>query len=325
MAKIRVYTSFSFLLDTFDVSLRSKYPDDHLHLITFRDHPKMVFERIRREVAEEGHSADVLIAPHWMVMNLQLGGYLRSYESPELAGYRPEYYDAKAGWCGMALSPVGMAYNTQRVKGADIPNGLWDLVGGKWKNRLAVHEIVDNKEGQMGLTYLTVLREIMGEVRWTDFVRSIFLSKPATYDCMPEMALNISLGNSDVGFPATSSCVAYYTEMQQRDVAHRMPKDVPYLMTFAPTIAILKHGEDPKWAERAFDYGISEDWEAKVESFGGKIPMRTGMANPASIPPDVKLFPTLDHARKIPQTRDAVIRIRDSVAPGAQQVHVTTR
>jgi ABC-type Fe3+ transport system substrate-binding protein len=324
MAKIRVYTSFSFMLDTFDVSLRSKYPEDHLHLITFRDHPKMVYERIVKEVKEEGHSADVIIGPHWMVMNLLMNGYLRAYESPEFSQYKPEYFDAKAGWCGMALSPVGMCYNSDRVKESEAPAGLWDLVGGKWKNKLAVHEITENKEGQMGLTYLTVMREIMGEARWTEFVKSIFLSKPTTYDCMPHMALNIAQGNNLVGFPATLSCVAYYVEMQARAVKHKMPNDVPYMVTFAPTIGILKHGEDPKWAERAFDYGISEDWESKVESFGGKIPMRTGVAAASTIPADAKLFPTLAHARKIPETREAVLRIRESVVPGIQPLHVTS-
>jgi ABC-type Fe3+ transport system substrate-binding protein len=324
MAKIRIYTSFSFMLDTFDVSLRSKYPDDHLHLITFRDHPKMVYERIVKEVKEDGHSADIIIGPHWMVMNLLMNGYLRSYHSPELDAYLPEYYDAQAGWCGMALSPVGMCYNTDLIKEADAPKGLGDLLGGRWKNKLAVHEITENKEGQMGLTYLTVMREVMGEAKWTEFVKSIFLSRPTTYDCMPEMALNIALGNSQVGFPATLSCVAYYVEMQARAVKHKMPDDVPYMMTFAPTIGILKHGEDPKWAERAFDYGISEDWESKVESFGGKIPMRRGMAAPSRVPDDAKYFPTLAHARKIPDTRQAVLRIKESVVPGAQQVHVTT-
>lgn len=312
MAKVRVYTSFSFMLDTFDVSLRAKYPDDHLHLITFRDHPKMVFERITKEVEETGHSADIVIAPHWMVMNLYLRGLLRSYQSPEFSAYPERYYDASAGWCGMALSPVGMVYNTTDLTESTAPSTLGEATDGTWSGKLAIHEITENKEGQMGLTYLTVLRNKMGERKWTDFVRSIYASNPTTYDCMPEMALNVGLGRSQVGFPATLSCVAYYLEVQNRPVKHRMPTDVPYMVTFAPTIAILKHAEDTEWAEKAFDFGISEDWQSRVESFGGKIPTRTGVPASAAVPDDSLYFPTIDDARKIQDTLSLVRRVKDN-------------
>ena len=156
----------------------------------------------------------------------------------------------------------------------------------------------------------------------TELVKSIYLSHPATYDCMPEMALNVGLGNSEVGFPATLSCVAYYVEMQSRPVKHKMPSDIPYMVTFAPTIGILKHGENPKWAERAFDYGISEDWESKVESFGGKIPARKGVSASSTVPADCKYFPTLEHARKISETRDAILHIKAALE-GSEPVHVT--
>ncbi len=312
MAKVKVYTSFSFMLDTFDVSLRARYPDEHLHLITFRDHPKMVFERIVREVEETGHSADIVIAPHWMVMNLYLRGLLRSYESPEFSAYPEKYYDADAGWCGMALSPVGMVYNTDKIREDSAPSGLREATEGKWNGKLAVHEITENKEGQMGLTYLSVLRERMGERSWEEFVRKIYESNPTTYDCMPEMALNVGLGRSLVGFPATLSCVAYYLEVQNRPVRHRMPTDVPNMVTFAPSIAILKDAETPEWAEKAFDFGISEDWQSRVESFGGKIPTRTGVQSSASVPADSHIFPTVQDAREIQETLSLVRSIKDS-------------
>ena len=312
MPKVKVYTSFSFMLDTFDVSLRAKYPDEHLHLITFRDHPKMVFERIVREVKETGHSADIVIAPHWMVMNLYLAGLLRGYDSPEFGSYPEEYYDAKAGWCGMALSPVGMVYNTDMLNEAQAPNTLGEATEGKWKGKLAIHEVTENKEGQMGLTYLSVLRDQMGERAWADFVRRIYSSDPTTYECMPEMALNVGLGRSQVGFPATLSCVAYYLEVQNRPVKHRMPTDVPYMVTFAPSLAILKDAEDPVWAEKAFDFGLSEDWQSRVEAFGGKIPTRTGIQSGASVPDDSLYFPTVGDARKIQDTLSVVRRLKEN-------------
>ena len=308
MGKVAVYTSFSFMLDTFDLSFRAKYPDDHLHLVTFRDHPKKVFERIKKEVESGESSADIVIGPHWMILNLQLAGLLKPYDSPEFEHYKREFYDPKGAWCAMALSPVGLAYNTDLVKEGDAPLTLFDAVDQRWKGKLAFHEIVENNEGQMGLTYLTVLQREMGEKRWEDFVGRLADQKPKTYECMPNMALNIGLGNSHLGLPATMSCIAYYFDIQNRPIMHKMPSDIPYLTTFAPSIGFLGKGEDPDWAERAFDFALSEDWQSRVESFGGKIPARTGLIPETSYREDTKYFPTLADASRIPEYRNILRR-----------------
>ena len=300
MTKLVVCTSFSFILDTFDIALRAKYADEHFHLITFRDHPKMVFERIKNEVESKGHSADIVIGPHWMILNLQVAGLLRSHESPEFDIYPRNLCSPKDGWCAMALSPVGLAYNTELVSEKEAPNSLAEAVDEKWRGKLAAHEIIHNTEGQMGLTYLTSLKRIMGEKWWNTFIDRMVEMKPTTYACMPEMALNIGLGRSHVGLPATLACISYYLDIQNRPVAHRMPKDIPYMATFAPTIALLKHGENPEWADRAFDFALSEDWQFRVEGLGGKIPARPGMATSNPIPEDAEIFPTLEDAKNIP-------------------------
>jgi ABC-type Fe3+ transport system substrate-binding protein len=304
MGKVTVYTSFSFMLDTFDLSFRAMYPDDHLHLVTFRDHPKKVFERIKEEVESGESSADIVIGPHWMILNLQRSGLLKPYDSPEFAEYKQEFYDAKGAWCAMALSPVGLAYNINHVSDDEAPTTLFGAVDEKWKGKLAFHEIVDNNEGQMGLTYLTVLQRVLGQKKWDDLVGRLAELSPKTYECMPDMALNIGLGKSYLGLPATMSCIAYYFDIQNRPIKHRMPTDIPYLTTFAPSLGFLGRGEDPDWAERAFDFALSEDWQSRVESFGGKIPARNGLAADWSPREDVEYFPTLNDASRISEYRE---------------------
>ena len=304
MTKLVVYTSFSFILDTFDISLRAKYADEHFHLITFRDHPKMVYERIKKETEAGERTADLVIGPHWMILNLQLQGLLRHYDSPEFAAYPKEFHNPKGAWCAMALSPVGLAYNTDLVKEDEAPTTLDEALDEKWRGKLAAHEITDNVEGQMGLTYLTALNRIIGEKKWNEIVGRLADLKPKTYMCMPEMALNIGLGNSYLGLPATLACISYYLDIQGRPVAHRMPADIPYMATFAPTIAIVKGGENADWAERAFNFALSEDWQSHVEGLGGKIPTRPGMASLNPVPENAKYFPTLEDARNIPKYLD---------------------
>jgi len=304
MTKLVVYTSFSFILDTFDVSLRAKFADEHFHLITFRDHPKMVFERISQEIESGSRSADIVIGPHWMILNLQVKGLLKPYNSPEFEFYPKAFYDPKGAWSAMALSPVGMAYNTDLINEKDAPTTLDDALDERWRGKLAAHEITENIEGQMGLTYLTSLHRILGAKRWEKIVDRLVDMDPATYQCMPEMALNIGLGNSYLGLPATRACISYYLDIQGRPIAHKMPEDIPYMATFAPTIALVKGGENPDWAERAFNFALSEDWQSRVEGLGGKIPTRPEIMPPNTIPENVQYFPTMEDAQNIPHFLD---------------------
>jgi len=296
MARLVVYTSFSFILDTFDVSLRSKYPDDLLHLVTFRDHPKRVFEKIQEETKAGSETADVVIGPHWMILNLQRAGLLRPYDSPEFASYPKEFSDRKGSWGAMALSPVGVMYNTDLVKGRDVPHSLSDATDPKWDGKLAVHEITENNEGQMGLTYMTTMRRIMGDKKWENFVDRLSRVKTTGYQCMPDMALNVGLQHSYLGFPATRACVSYYVEMQGRPVKLIMPEDVPYMATFAPTIGLVKAGSNLDWAEKAFDFAMSAEWQARVEGLGGKTPARPGIAVDSLPAEKISYFPTLEDA-----------------------------
>jgi ABC-type Fe3+ transport system substrate-binding protein len=88
----------------------AKYPEDHFHLVTFRDHPKRVFEKIKEETEAGMETADIVLGPHWMILNLQRAGLLRAYDSPAFEQYPAEFFDPRGAWCATALSPVGMAY-----------------------------------------------------------------------------------------------------------------------------------------------------------------------------------------------------------------------
>jgi len=300
MSRLVVYTSFSFLLDTFDVSLRSKYPEDHFHLVTFRDHPKRVFEKIKEETEAGVETADIVLSPHWMILNLQRAGLLRAYDSPGFAQYPAEFFDSTGAWCATALSPVGMAYNTNLVTGTDAPRSLNEATDMKWSGKLAVHEITNNAEGQMGLTYLTTLRRVLGNKKWDGLVDRLSQLTTTGYQCMPDMALNIGLGHSYLGFPATRACVSYQVEMQEMPIKLKMPEDVPYMATFAPTVGLVKGSKNQEWGEKAFNFAISEDWQARVEGLGGKTPARPGSAS-QTLPADKEIvyFPTLEDAANL--------------------------
>src|SRR3990170_1363414 len=126
MNRLTIYTSFSFLLDSFDLAIRQKYKDYHFHIVTFRDHPARLLEQITKEAKVGVPTADLVIAPHWMTLDLQVRGLLRKYDSSEFGAFSKEFYDPKGAWAAMALSPVGMTYNTDLVKEGASPKTLED-------------------------------------------------------------------------------------------------------------------------------------------------------------------------------------------------------
>jgi ABC-type glycerol-3-phosphate transport system substrate-binding protein len=77
-----------------------------------------------------------------------------------------------------------------------------------------------------------------------------------------------------------------------------MPEDIPNMVTFSPTIGLVKNGASPEIAEKAFDYALSEDWQQRVSGFGGKVASRPGVAEEGEIPPNAEYFPILDDVRK---------------------------
>jgi len=294
MKKLVIYTSFSFMLDSFDLALREKFKDVHFHIITFRDHPERVLQHIKREAQVNAPSADIVIGPHWMVLDLQLHGLLRPYESPEFDAYPEGFYDPRGAWCGMALSPVGIAYNTSLVSPNAAPKTLDEAVDVRWCGKLAVHSITQNSEGRMGLAYLVSLARIAGRRKYERVVDGLAEVKPASYECMPEMALTVGKGEKYIGFPATLACISYYIDIQNRPVALSMPNDIPYLATFSPTIGLVAGCENTETAETAFDFALSKDWQERVGAFGGKIPARPGVYSYIKLPEDFTLFPALD-------------------------------
>ncbi len=138
-----------------------------------------------------------------MVLDLQLHGLLRPYESLEFDAYPDGFYDPCGAWCGMARSPVRIAYNTLLVSPDGVPQILDDAVDMRWSGKLAVHSITQNREVRMGFAYLVSLARIAGRRKYEKIVDGLAEVKPASYECMPEMALAVGKGDKHIGFPAT--------------------------------------------------------------------------------------------------------------------------
>jgi iron(III) transport system substrate-binding protein len=65
-------------------------------------------------------------------------GLLERYESAETQSWPKEYADPQGRWYGYALRARVLVYNTQRVKEAEAPARLEDLLDAKWRGRVVM-------------------------------------------------------------------------------------------------------------------------------------------------------------------------------------------
>ena len=103
-----------------------------------------------------------------------------NYVGPELDSYKAEYRSAKAGnffWTGVSFA--GIAYNTEKVTGADIPKTWKDINDAKWRNAISC------KISASGVQY--VAWYTLGKIYGFDFWKEFAKQKPKAFDSRTQL------------------------------------------------------------------------------------------------------------------------------------------
>jgi len=90
--------------------------------------------------AQAGHvDADVLwVGDPTNYVQFKAQGILEQYVSPETEFIDKAFVDPEGYYTGARMMNMGIAYNTQNVKGDDIPKTWNDLLSSKWKDALVM-------------------------------------------------------------------------------------------------------------------------------------------------------------------------------------------
>lgn len=91
-------------------------------------------------------------------------GVLQAYTSPELVNYPDKVKSPQGYWTIVRESYIGLGYNTNKLKEAEVPHAYHDLADPKWKGRMAVSDSASTGANLVG-AILTRENE--------DFVRSL--------------------------------------------------------------------------------------------------------------------------------------------------------
>jgi iron(III) transport system substrate-binding protein len=148
-------------------------------------------------------AADVIVLSDTRILGDQITkGWvtkLQDAKIPAFPGALPaQYVVADPGTAVVAISPWTIAYNTSKVKGADIPKSFKDLADPKWKGRIGM------PPANLSLPYLQFW-EFMSRKFGEDYVRAIANQNLKYYDSAVPLSQAIGAGEIDIAFPAASS------------------------------------------------------------------------------------------------------------------------
>lgn len=194
--------------------------------------------------------ADVVQAPLPVLELLREKGILASYRSPAAAGYA-DWTRKGAEIQLFGIEYVGLIYNKERVKKADVPRRYEDLTDPKWDNQIVMANPANHPST---ISWLIGLKEnvFKSEADWMKFVKGLAANHPMFVK----------------SFGPTPAPV----ESGQKLIAISMPK---YIVTKAPApldwahlegqpllgtpraIAITAHAPHPAAARAFLDYWLS--------------------------------------------------------------------
>jgi iron(III) transport system substrate-binding protein len=194
--------------------------------------------------------ADVVQAPLPVLEILKSKGVLASYSSPAAAGY--------ADWTRkddaiqlFGIEYVGLIYNKELVKAADVPKRYEDLADPKWKDKIVMANPANHATT---ISWLVGLKESVfkTEEEWMSFLKGLAANKPM--------------------FVASFGPTPAPVESGEKLIAISMPK---YIITKAPApldwarveqpllgtpraIAVTSKAPHPNAARLFVDYWLSE-------------------------------------------------------------------
>lgn len=194
--------------------------------------------------------ADVVQAPLPVLEILKSKGVLASYSSPAAAGY--------ADWTRkddaiqlFGIEYVGLIYNKELVKAADVPKRYEDLADPKWKDKIVMANPANHATT---ISWLVGLKETVfaSEEEWMSFLKGLAANKPM--------------------FVASFGPTPAPVESGEKLIAISMPK---YIITKAPApldwarveqpllgtpraIAVTSKAPHPNAARLFVDYWLSE-------------------------------------------------------------------
>lgn len=145
-----------------------------------------VIDRVLTEWRAGKPGFDVVIGARGPLALGKPEGVFAKYSPPAAGNFPAKFRDKDGQFTAMRVTPVGILYNTEMVKGPDVPKTFDDLLDGKWQGKISMP---DPSRHASTAQFLWNMEQIKG-AKWMDFVRGLAKQRPhlvESYSSVPNM------------------------------------------------------------------------------------------------------------------------------------------
>jgi len=274
--RVIIYASLGLRSGTSDLlwAFRKKHTLEEFP-VYLDDHPFQVRQRIREEMKYGMRTADVVMVPHYVALDMNDEGLFTPHDVKDIGAYPKKFYDKELRWFAAGVTFMTMAHNPKRLAAKDLPEGLEEISSSRWKGKLGMQSLTSSKFGNIGAHYMNFLRRSVSRKKWTEFLESLAgPNRPETYDCIDHLLQGLIDGRHELSLTVYS--LAYFRERTAGSPVKSFEKEgISRMLTFT-TAGLLRTAEHNKSARKFMDFLLSEDGQKLIGRITGISPSMPG-------------------------------------------------
>lgn len=217
--------------------------------------------------------ADVIQGPQPVLDLLKEKGMLAAYRSPAAAGY-PDWSRKDDRIQLFGIEYVGLIYNKELVKPADVPKRYEDLADPKWKNKIVMANPANHATT---IAWLIGLKEnvFKSEAEWMKFVKGLAANNPMFVASFGPTPAPIESGEKLIGI----SMPKYIVTKAPAPLDWARLQNQP-LMGTPRAIAVSASAPHPAAARAFVDYWLSQKAAGMLAKDVGEYVLAPGVFPP---------------------------------------------
>jgi iron(III) transport system substrate-binding protein len=195
----------------------------------------------------------------------------------------PEAFRSPAGeWLGISGRARVVAYDSNDVTPADLPQSIDELTDEQWRGRIGWAPTNGSFQA-----FVTALRLMRGDDGAREWLEGMLANEPVRYDGNPPIIQAIADGEVDLGLVNH-----YYALRQQAEQGgdfpvrdHFLPGDDPGSLINIAGVGLLGTSQNQEAAQRFIEYLLSPEGQEYFAENTYEYPLVDGVAGPEGVPP----------------------------------------
>ena len=251
--KITWYTSLNIttskpIVDRF----QKKYP--FLKVMLYRASAERILNRVMTEERAGGGFFDVVSTQ--AVFFFKKEGLLAKYRSPEVGAYPKRAYDPEGYWVGFFANRFAIGYNSDLVKGAQVPKDWTDLLHPRWHGNLGI----DSEE----FIWYGAMLKYLGEEKGKSFMKKLARQEIQWRKGHTLIAQMMAVGE----FPVAIIYTHRIDDMRSKDAPVNWVRTSDPIVMAMSAMGISAKTKAPASSRLFTDYALSAEAQSIIKASG---------------------------------------------------------